>query len=150
MALIRDFKELRTYRLGFDGAMRIFENSKTWPKEERYSLTDQVRRSSRAVCSNMAEGWQKRLYVGTFVSKLSDSNAEAAETLVWLDFAVSCGYLDRHVRAELEKDYRQIIGGLTKMMAEAETWCGPSTLREESGTYHAVNETSSPSANDPA
>ena len=150
MALIRDFKELRIYRLGFDGAMRIFEHSKTWPKEERYSLTDQVRRSSRGVCSNLAEGWQKRLYVGNFVSKLSDSNAEAAETLVWLDFAVTCGYLDRDTRLALEKDYRQIIGGLTKMMAEAETWCGPATLREEKGAYQTDDDFGPALNDDPA
>ena len=94
MALARNFKELRVYSLAFEAAMQLFGSSHGWPKDERYSLTDQVRRSSRAVCANTAEAWRKRLYVANFVSKLSDANAEAGETQVWLDFAMACGYLD--------------------------------------------------------
>jgi len=135
MPLIHEFHELRIYRLAFDSAMRIFEISKQWPKEERYSLTDQIRRSSRSVCSNIAEAWRKRLYVASFVSKLSDTNAEAAETLVWLDFALKCGYIDATVHSELYQQYKQISGGLIKMIAEPDSWCGPAAVREETAAY---------------
>ena len=135
MPLVQSFKELRVYSAGFGAAMRIFEVSKLWPKEERYSLTDQIRRSSRSVCSNVAEAWRKRLYVPSFISKLSDASAEAAETQVWFNFARECGYIDQALFAELDRTYNQIGGGLVKMMAEAETWCGPASLREESSVY---------------
>ncbi len=135
MALVQGFKQLRVYSSGFEAAMRIFEYSKQWPRDERYALTDQIRRSSRSVCGNIAEAWRKRLYVPNFVSKLSDASAEAAETQVWLSFARECGYLDATVYTEIDLVYHQIGGGLVKMMAEAETWCGPATLREEGGEY---------------
>jgi four helix bundle protein len=137
MAFVRDYKELRVYSLGFDAAMRLFELSKAWPKEERYALTGQIRRSSRAVCGNLAEAWLKRRYVPSFVSKLSDASAEAAETLTWLDFAMACHYIEPTSHADLEREYRQILGGLTKMMAEPEPWCGPAALREEGAIYAA-------------
>jgi four helix bundle protein len=135
MTLVRDFKELRVYRSGFDAAMRLYELSKSWPKDERYALTDQIRRSSRAVCSNVAEAWQKRLYVAHFVSKLSDASSEVAETLVWLDFARACGYLQTEDHVQLERDYRQISGGLVKMMADPDAWCGPAAVREVGPEY---------------
>ncbi len=137
MALVRDFKQLRTYRVGFEAAMRIFELTKHWPREERHALTDQIRRSSRSICSSLAEAWLKRRYVPNFVSKLSDASAEAAETLAWLDFAQACGYVDAPTCLELEHAYRQILGGLTKMMAEPEAWCGPAALREADALYEA-------------
>jgi four helix bundle protein len=84
-------RDLEVYCKAFEAVMSIFEASKAFPKEETYSLTDQVRRSSRSVCANLAEGWRKRRYAGAFVSKLSDAEAEAAETQVWLEFAVKCG-----------------------------------------------------------
>ena len=93
MALVKHFKELRVYRQGFAAASRIYELSKRCPKEERYSLTDQVRRSSRSVCANIAKAWRKRRYPAHFVSKLSDSDSEAAETQAWLDLALDCGYI---------------------------------------------------------
>ena len=92
---IQSHRDLEVYRKGFDAAMEIFEFSKKFPKEETYSLTDQVRRASRSVCANLAEAWRKRRYQAAFVSKLSDSETEAAETQVWLEFAVKCGYLPR-------------------------------------------------------
>lgn len=140
MPLVQDFKQLRVFTSGFDAAMRIFEVSKRWPIEERYSLTDQIRRSSRSVCSNIAEAWRKRLYVASFVSKLSDANAEAAETQVWINFARECGYLDQAVHVGLDRSYNQISGGLVKMIAEAETWCGPAVLRDESGVYEVTSK----------
>ncbi len=135
MPLVESFKQLRVYSTGFEAAMKIFELSKKWPADERYSLTDQIRRSSRSVCGNIAEAWRKRLYVASFVSKLSDASAEAAETQVWLSFARNCGYVDEAAYTELERSYHQLAGGLVKMISEAETWCGPATLREDSAPY---------------
>ena len=103
--------------------MRIFELSKKWPTEEKYSLTDQIRRASRSVCSNIAEAWRKRRYVAHFVSKLSDSDTEAAETEVWLDFALKCGYLDKTDHKDLRDKYDHICRMLTKMMNDPEPWC---------------------------
>ena len=87
---LRRHTELDVYNRAFSVAMRVFELSKNFPKEERYSLTDQIRRSSRSVCANIAEGWRKRRYEAAFVAKLNDSEAEAAETQVWLQFGVEC------------------------------------------------------------
>lgn len=115
--------------------MRIFELSKTWPKEEQYALTDQIRRSSRSVCQNIAEAWSKRRYEAHFVSKLTDAEGESAETRVWLDFALQCGYLSKEEHTELYQDYRFISGGLVKIMRSPEKWCGPATLREERTEY---------------
>ena len=81
-------KELNVYKLAFETSMKIFELSKAFPDDERYSLTDQVRRSSRSVCTNLAEGWRKRRYPAVFVNKLTDAQQEAAETQTWLDFAL--------------------------------------------------------------
>src|SRR5260370_32144872 len=92
---IQSHCDLEVYRLAFDTAMTIFKLSKRFPKEETYSLTDQVRRSSRSVCANLAEAWRKRRYEGSFVSKLSDAESESAETQVWIEFAVKCEYLQR-------------------------------------------------------
>jgi four helix bundle protein len=125
---IAHFRELRVYQMAFDAAMRIFELSKKWPVEERYSLTDQIRRSSRAVCGNIAEAWRKRRYVPHFVSKLSDADSEAAETQAWLDFALRCDYMAKDEHAPLDEKYETISGGLVKMMVEPEKWCGPSAL----------------------
>ncbi len=121
---VADYKELRVYRLAFDSAMEIFELGRHWPAEERYSLTDQVRRSSRSVCANIAEAWRKRRYEAAFVSKLSDSDAEAAETEVHLNFALRCGYMppDKHTR--LCDQYDHVCRQLTKMMHDAASWCG--------------------------
>ena len=137
MALARNFKELRVYRVGFEAAMRIFALTKHWPAEERYSLTDQIRRSSRAVTANVAEAWRKRLYVASFVSKLSDANAEAAETQVWLDYALECQYIDSSAHAALYAAYDQISGGRIKMLTDPAAWCGPAALREGSSEYVA-------------
>jgi len=91
------FKELKAYQKGFQLAMKVFEVTKTFPKEERFALIDQIRRSSRSVCSNLAEGYRKRLYVKHFVAKLSDADMENTETQVWLDFALSCTYISKDV-----------------------------------------------------
>ena len=135
MALVQHYKELRVFQQGFKAAMRIFHVSKGWPKEERYSLTDQIRRSSRSVCGNIAEAWRKRRYIASYVHKLSDSDAEAAETQVWLGFALKCGYINQELHAELYEQYELINGGLVKMMAAPEPWCGPAALREAQVEY---------------
>lgn len=91
--MVTDFKELRTYQRAFEAAMQIFELSEGWPSNEKYALTDQIRRSSRSVCANIGEAWFKRQYPNHFASKLSDACSEAAETIVWIDFARDCNYL---------------------------------------------------------
>ena len=103
-------------------AMVIFEISKRFPKEETYSLTDQIRRSSRSVCSNLAESFRKRRYPKSFVSKLSDSESEAAETQTWLDFSFSCKYINADEHDDLYKTYENIIGKLVNMSLHPENW----------------------------
>lgn len=90
-----DFKELLAYKKPFELAMEIFELSKEFPKEERYSLTDQIRRSSRSVSANIAESYRKRRYINHFISKLTDSDAENSETNVWLEFSLRCEYINQ-------------------------------------------------------
>ncbi len=124
---IQSHRDLEVYKLAFEVAMRIFELSKKFPVEEKYSLTDQIRRSSRSVCANLTEAWRKRRYEGAFVAKLSDSEAEAAETQTWLEFAVNCNYLDPDVGRELYQTYNQILGKLVSMITNPSDWTIPST-----------------------
>src|SRR5262245_7308782 len=98
---LRRHRELEMYQDTFRAAMEVFELSKTFPTYEMFSLTDQIRRSSRSVCSNLAEAWRKRRYEAAFVSKLNDSEAEAAETQTWIELAVECKYLDPKAAREL-------------------------------------------------
>lgn len=134
---IDDFEKLRVYRTAYRNAMNIFDHSKQWPKVERYALTDQIRRSSRGVCSNIAEAWSKRRYPNHFISKLSDAEGEAAETLTWLAFACSCGYLSEAEHDDFRTAYRKVRGGLVKMMHNPDQWCGPSTLQEPRVDYES-------------
>ena len=120
--LVRRHTDLEVYKLGFDLAMHLFELSKLFPIEERYSLTDQMRRSSRSVCANLAEAWRKRRYVAAFVSKLGDSEAEAAETQTWIQFAVECKYVDRKVACDLSREYDAVLGKLVLMITHAKDW----------------------------
>lgn len=120
---IKDFRELRVFQMAFESAMRIFSLSKRWPAEERYSLTDQIRRSSRSVCANIAEAWRKRRYEASFVSKLSDADTEAGETLVWLEFAMKCGYLNETDHKDLIEQYEHICGQLVTMINQSDRWC---------------------------
>ncbi|MCT7996441.1 four helix bundle protein [Laspinema sp. C5] len=108
--------------MSFEAAMRIFELSKSFPVEERYSLTDQIRRSSRSVCANLAEAWRKRRYKAAFLAKLSDCEAEAAETQVWLKFAVKCRYLEIEQGRELYRIYNQVLSGLVNMINNPNPW----------------------------
>ena len=122
---VRIHRDLEVYRKALDAAMRIFELSKRFPKEETYSLTDQIRRCSRSVCSNLAEAWRKRRYQAAFVNKLSDSETEAAETQVWLEFAVKCGYLNREDGRQLYITYDEIIATIVGMINHPEAWILP-------------------------
>jgi four helix bundle protein len=122
MPKIQRHCDLEVYRKAFATAMRIFKLSKQFPKEETYSLTDQIRRSSRSVCANLAEAWRKRRYEAAFISKLSDAEAEAAETQVWLEFAVECEYLEREAARALYQTYDEVIGTLVGMINHPETW----------------------------
>ncbi len=119
---IKSHEELVVYQMAFEAAMEIFNLSKTFPIEERYSLTDQIRRSSRSVCANLAEAWRKRRYKAAFIAKLSDSEAEAAETQVWLKFAVKCQYLDIEKGRELYGIYNQVLSGLVTMINNSNRW----------------------------
>ena len=122
MAKIATHKDLRVYQASFLAAMDIYKLSKSFPMEEKFSLTDQVRRSSRSVCANLAEAFRKRRYPKNFVSKLSDCEAEAAETHVWLDFALACDYVTIEEYEKLYKEYDMILGMLVRMIVEPEKW----------------------------
>jgi len=102
--------------------MMIFELTKSFPAEEKYSMVDQMRRSSRSVCVNLGEAWRKRRYPAHFVSKLSDCESEAEETRVWLEFALCCKYINQEVFDKLDSNYDLIIGQLVKMIAEPQKW----------------------------
>ena len=115
-------EELEVYKLAFAAAMSIFQLSLNFPKEEKYSLTDQIRRSSRSVCANTAEAFYRRKYPKNFSSHLSDAIAEAAETRVWLNFAVACNYLPKDIADNLLNDYSRIIGKLIVMYNQSEKW----------------------------
>ncbi|GAA4453264.1 four helix bundle protein [Novipirellula rosea] len=119
---IRKHTDLDFYKHSFATAMHLFELSRKFPLEEQYSLTDQCRRSSRSVSANIAEAWRKRRYPAAFVAKLSDSEAEAAETPTWLQFAVECKYLDADVARELYCECDKIIGMLVNMIRKPDSW----------------------------
>lgn len=114
--------ELDVYAKSFAAAKQAFEITKSFPIEERSSLTDQIRRSSRSVCANLAEAWRKRRYRAAFGCKLNDCEAEAAETQTWLQFAVECRYVDRAVARDLYREYDGIIAMLVQMIASASKW----------------------------
>jgi len=120
---IRSVRDLVVYRKAFDAAMEIFKVSKTFPKEELYSLTDQIRRSSRSVCTNLSESWRKRRYRAVFVNKLSDSGQEAAETQTWLEFSLACNYINKQVYERLFNEYEEIFAMLHSMTEKADSFC---------------------------
>jgi len=120
--LVTTHTELQVHRLAFDAAMELFNCSRHFPREETYSLTDQIRRSSRSVCANLAEGWRRRRYRAAFVSKLNEAEAEAAETQTWIEFAVRCEYLNREVAAKLYGTYDEILGIIVAMVRDASRW----------------------------
>ena len=114
------YRDLKVYQLAYKLAMEIFKESKSFPREERYSLTDQIRRSSRSVATNIAEGFRKRRYPNMFTSKMADADSETAETQVWLDFACDCGYLSKVRREELMNEYESVGRMLGSMIKSPE------------------------------
>ena len=119
---ISSYKELHVYQNAMQAAMEIFELTKRFPPEEKYSLVDQTRRSSRSVCTNIAEAWRKRRYRAAFIAKLSDAETEACETQVWAEIARRCGYVTEVIEKQLDGKYDQIIGQLVRMIEEPEKW----------------------------
>jgi four helix bundle protein len=134
---ITTHRELEVYQKAFNASIEIFSLSKKFPKEEIYSLTDQARRSSRSTCANLAEAWRKRRYEKAFISKLSDAEGEAAETQVWLEFAVHCGYIPREQALPLYRTYDEIMRMLVSMINHPELWIikETKTLHEEREEY---------------
>lgn len=120
---INSVMDLEVYKVAFETAMEIFEISKKFPKEEKYSLTDQVRRSSRSVCTNLAEGWRKRRYKAVFINKLSDASQEASETQTWLEFALRCGYIDNESFKKLNEKYEHIFAMLVNIERKIDSFC---------------------------
>jgi four helix bundle protein len=119
---IKSYRDLRVYQNAMDAAMEIYEISKQFPIEERYSLIDQIRRSSRSVCANLAEAWRKRRYKAAFIAKISDVETEACETQVWLEFALKCGYIEKLVDKSLDERYDHIIAQLIKIIESPDKW----------------------------
>ena len=122
MATIRHFRELDVYQNAMTLLMRLFELTKQWPSEERYNLSDQIRRSSRSVCTNLAEAWRKRRYKAAFISKLSDSETEAAETQVHIEVARKCGYCDDKTFREIDEAYEKVLAQLVTMIDQSDKW----------------------------
>jgi four helix bundle protein len=119
---IKTHRDLKVFQLSFEAGMEIFEITKTFPKAETYSLTDQIRRSSRSVSGNLAEAFRKRRYPKSFIAKLSDSEGEAAETQVWLDYALACKYFDKKTHERLTDKYDHIISMIVIMINKPENW----------------------------
>ena len=119
---IQSHCDLEAYRKAFAAAMELFELSKKFPKEETYSLTDQSRRSSRSVCANLAEAWRKRRYEAAFICKLSDAEAEAAETQVWIEFALKCGYIRAEQAGALFDVFDEVLRMIVAMINRPENW----------------------------
>jgi len=125
MAIIRSFRDLRVYEQARVEALKVFRVTRTFPVEERYSLTDQIRRSSRAVKSLVAEAWAHRRYPASFISKVTDALGEATETQSWLDDALDCGYITAQQHREMDAAWQSIGAALNKMIDRADTFCRP-------------------------
>ena len=123
MSKIESFKDLIVYQKAYKLAMEIFELSKGFPKEEKYSLTDQIRRSSRSVTTCIAEAWARRRYEKSFVSKLTDSLGEEFETETWLDYSFDCKYINEEVHSRLLQDYDDVRKMLISMINNQDKWC---------------------------
>ncbi len=123
MPRIESFRDLDLYQLGLWEAKRVFLITKEFPGEERYSLTDQIRRSSRAVNAMLGEAWARRRYMAAFVNKVNESLGEAMETQAWLDHALACDYIDAKQHAELDKTWQRVGAMLNRMIQKADTFC---------------------------
>ena len=119
---VHSYKHLRVYQMAMDAAMEIFQLTKSCPREERYALIDQVRRSSRSVCANLAEAWRKRRYRAAFIARLSDAETEACETQVHLEFSLRCNYLDQETVRQIDDVYDHIISQIIRMIDTADKW----------------------------
>lgn len=115
-------RDLHVYRNAMEAAMEVFVLTKGFPPEEKYSMVDQIRRSSRSVCANIAEAWRKRRYQAAFIAKLSDAESEASETQVWLEFAHKCHYLEATRLHKLDDAHDRVLGQLIRMIDEADKW----------------------------
>ena len=122
--MLRGHKDLKVFQLAYQIAMKIFEESKGFPKEERYSLRDQIRRSSRSVAANIAESYRRRRYPAMFISRIVDADAEATETQVWLDFAYDCGYISEKSRDSLTRSYEEVGKMLGSILSTPEKFVG--------------------------
>lgn len=120
---VKDFRGLEVYKVGYSAAMEVFGLSQRFPRDEQFSLATQIRRSSRSVNANLAEAWRKRRYEAHFISKLTDADAEAAETQVWLDFACDCRYIDAETRDRLNNRFNHVYAMLTLIIRDAPRWC---------------------------
>ncbi len=123
MKVAKSVRDLEVYKTAFDVTMEIYDITKGFPREETYSLIDQMRRSSRSVCANLSEAWRKRDYVAVFVNKLSDASQEAAETQTWLEFALKCKYINKAEFDRLDDIYEHIFAMLHKMKSKADSFC---------------------------
>ena len=128
--MIRTFRDLVVYQKAFEQAMEIFEITKGFPKVEQYSLTDQIRRSSRSVCVNIGEAWRKIRYPARFVSKLTDADAEAIETMIWLDFSLYCNYLGQGTYNVVTGGYEEIGKILGSMIGSPEKFCYEGVIKK--------------------
>jgi four helix bundle protein len=122
MKAAKHFRDLDVYQNAMAQVMRVFELTKDFPADERFALTDQMRRSSRSVCANIAEAWRKRRYRAAFIAKLNDAEAEAAETQVHLEVAFRHGYLNKTAFDEFDDGYEKVIAQLVKMIDQASSW----------------------------
>jgi four helix bundle protein len=120
---LEHFRDLEVYQRAFALAMEIYKLTLEYPKEEKYSLVDQIRRSSRSVCSNLAESWRKRDYIAVFKNKITDAMQEASETQTWLEFSMACGYINREKFAALDDECEQIISMLSSVEKNAPKFC---------------------------
>lgn len=122
MSLVTHFRELDVYQNSMNLAMKVFALTKHWPSEERFNLTDQIRRSLQSVCANLAEAWRKRRYRAAFIAKLSDSETEAAETQVSAEITMRCGYWDEKIFNDINQGYEKIIGQIVRMADQPDKW----------------------------
>ncbi len=119
---IKTYKELDVFQLSMNLAMEIFEKTKRFPREEQYSLSDQIRRSSRSVCANIGEAWRKRRYRAAFISKLSDAETEACETQVWIEFSRRSQYLSDQDARRFDAAYDHVMAQIVRMISRADKW----------------------------
>jgi four helix bundle protein len=127
MAAIQSFRDLKIYQLSREQAKALFQIARRFPKEETYSLTDQIRRSSRAVSAIVAEGWGRRRYEAAFINKMNEALSEAMETQAWLDHALDCGYINEQVYRDQDSQWQRIGGMINRTIERSADFCNPPT-----------------------